>query len=317
MKKRIQNLFRKQMMSNKKIIISDIKDRRLDAYLAEEMEGMSRSYVQKLISEGMVFVNDKIQKAKFKIKIGDTILINIPETVEYEAAAQDIPIEILYEDKQIIVVNKSRGMVVHPAPGNYEGTLVNALLYHCDGRLSSINGVERPGIVHRIDKNTSGILVVAKTDIAHRFLSEKFAVHDIDRRYIAAVRGVIKENGARIEAPVGRHPGDRKKMAVNIKNGKFAVTHFIVEKRYRKATLITARLETGRTHQIRVHLAYIGHPVIGDETYGGLKKGHSIKGQALHAALLGFEHPLTREKMVFESEPPEEFKKLLEELENE
>jgi 23S rRNA pseudouridine1911/1915/1917 synthase len=300
-----------------KIIISDTDGIRIDAYLAEEMEDMSRSYVQKLISDNLVTVNGNTVKAKYKINRGDEIVIDLPEITAYEARAQDIPIEILYEDDHIIVVNKSRGMVVHPAPGNYDGTLVNALLFHCKGRLSSINGVERPGIVHRIDKDTSGILVIAKTDAAHRFLGEKFAAHDIEREYIAAVRGIISENGARIDAPIGRHPVDRKKMAVNTKNGKPAVTHFTVEKRYRKATLIRARLETGRTHQIRVHLSYIGHPVIGDATYGGLKKGHTIKGQALHAAKLGFMHPITGEKMSFETSPPDDFVKLMEELENE
>jgi len=304
-------------MSNKIILTSDKEGIRIDAYLPEVMDDMSRSYAQKLISEGQITVNNNPVKAKYKIKDGDEISVNIPEVVEYKALAQDIPIEILYEDDHIIVVNKARGMVVHPAPGNFDGTLVNALLFHCNGRLSSINGVERPGIIHRIDKDTSGVLVIAKTDSAHRKLSGKFAKHDIEREYIAAVRGIVSENGARIEAPIGRHPTDRKKMAVNTRNGKYAVTHFTVEKRFRKATLIRVQLETGRTHQIRVHMSYIGHPVIGDETYGGTKKGHSIKGQALHAAKLGFEHPATGEKMSFESELPEEFTKLLEELENE
>lgn len=304
-------------MSNKIILISDKEGIRIDAYLPEVMDDMSRSYAQKLISEGQITVNNNPVKAKYKIKDGDEISVNIPEAVVYKALAQDIPIEILYEDDHIIVVNKARGMVVHPAPGNFDGTLVNALLFHCNGRLSSINGVERPGIIHRIDKDTSGVLVIAKTDSAHRKLSGKFAKHDIEREYIAAVRGIVSENGARIEAPIGRHPTDRKKMAVNTRNGKYAVTHFTVEKRFRKATLIRVQLETGRTHQIRVHMSYIGHPVIGDETYGGTKKGHSIKGQALHAAKLGFEHPATGEKMSFESELPEEFTKLLEELENE
>lgn len=304
-------------MNNKKKIISDISGVRIDTYIPGIMEDMSRSYIQKLISDGFVTVNGMPVRSKYKVNENDQIVIEIPETVVYEAMAQDIPIDIIFEDDQIIVVNKPRGMVVHPAPGNFDGTLVNALLYHCNGRLSSINGIERPGIVHRIDKDTSGILVIAKTDIAHRFLGAKFAEHDIDREYIALVRGVVSENGARIDAPIGRHPTDRKKMAVNTRNGKNAVTHFTVEKRYRKATLIKAKLETGRTHQIRVHLSYIGHPVIGDEVYGGIKKGHSIKGQALHAGRLGFEHPSTGEKMIFEAEPPEEFKRLMKELEDE
>lgn len=304
-------------MSNKITIVSDTDGIRIDAYLPEAMEDMSRSYIQKLISENKVFVNDNPVKSKYKVCEQDIITVEVPDSIVYEAVPQDIPVEILFEDDNIVVVNKPRGMVVHPAPGNHDGTLVNALLYHCKGRLSSINGIERPGIVHRIDKDTSGILVVAKTDSAHRFLSEKFAKHDIDREYIAAVRGIVSESGARIEAPIGRHPVERKKMAVNTRNGKYAVTHFVVEKRYRKATLIKATLETGRTHQIRVHMSYIGHPIIGDELYGGVKKAYSIRGQALHALKLGFIHPVTSEKMIFEAEPPEEFKNLLKELEDE
>jgi 23S rRNA pseudouridine1911/1915/1917 synthase len=208
-------------------------------------------------------------------------------------------------------------MVVHPAPGNYNGTLVNALLYHCSGRLSSINGVERPGIVHRIDKDTSGVLVVAKTDRAHRKLVEMFSKHEMNREYIAITNGIISENTARIEAPIGRHPGDRKKMAVNLRNGKDAVTNFTVIKRYRKTTMIKAVLETGRTHQIRVHMAYIGHPLIGDTTYGRGRKKYRIEGQALHAGALSFNHPVTGQFMSFTKEPPDEFKRLAEELENE
>ena len=304
-------------MMNSKKLISDTENIRIDIYLSETMDDMSRSYIQKLISEGLILVNDISVKAKYKLKMGDSIVINLPEPRVYEATPQDIPVDIIYEDEHIIVVNKSRGMVVHPAPGNYDGTLVNALMYHCNGRLSSINGVERPGIVHRIDKDTSGILVVAKTDTAHRGLSKLFAEHDIDREYVAVVRGVVSENGARIEAPVGRHVKDRKKMAVNVRNGKNAITHFTVEKRFRKNTMIRAKLETGRTHQIRVHMAYINHPVIGDTTYGVAKHPYSISGQALHAIKLGFIHPATGEKMVFEKEPPDDFLKLISELENE
>lgn len=304
-------------MNNKTTIISDTDGIRIDAYISETIEEISRSYAQKLITENKVLVNGCIVKSKYKVCEQDVIEVEIPEALVYEAIPQDIPVEILFEDDHIVVVNKPRGMVVHPAPGNHDGTLVNALMHHCKGRLSSINGIERPGIVHRIDKDTSGILVVAKTDSAHRFLSDKFAKHDIDREYIAAVRGIVSESGARIEAPIGRHPVERKKMAVNTRNGKNAVTHFVVEKRYRKATLIKATLETGRTHQIRVHMSYIGHPIIGDELYGGVKKGYSINGQALHALKLGFIHPETGEKMVFETEPPEEFNKLLKELEDE
>ena len=292
-------------------------DMRIDAYLSDSMEDMSRSYIQKLISSGQVQVNGKSVKAGYRLREGDVIEVDMPEPEQTKAEPEDIPIEIVYEDDDIIVVNKPRGMVVHPAPGNYTGTMVNALLYHCKGRLSSINGVERPGIVHRIDKDTSGILVVAKTDRAHRKLVEMFSDHDIYREYTAIATGIISENSARIEAPIGRHPGDRKKMAVNLRNGKDAVTNFTVVKRFRKTTLIKAVLETGRTHQIRVHMAYIGHPLVGDLTYGRGRKKYNIDGQALHAGVLSFSHPVSGEYMSFSKEPPEEFRRLAEELENE
>ncbi len=298
-------------------IYCDGEGGRIDAYLADCMEDVSRSYLKKLIKDGRVEANGEKVKASSMVKEGDVITVEMPKVKKHEASPQDIPVDILYEDDDIIVVDKERGMVVHPAPGNYDNTLVNALLYHCKGRLSSINGVERPGIVHRIDKDTSGILVVAKTDAAHRELVRMFARHEPDREYIAAVKGVVSENGARIEAPVGRHPVDRKKMAVNTKNGKYAVTHFTVLERFKSATLIKAVLETGRTHQIRVHMSYIGHPLIGDEVYGKKADRYSIRGQALHAKSLGFNHPVTGEKMKFSSEPPDDFKKLIEELGNE
>lgn len=290
---------------------------RIDAYLSDIMEDTSRSYIKKLISTGAVEVNGDSVKPGYNIKEGDSITIDIPESEATDAVAEDIPIEIVYEDDHIIVVNKPRGMVVHPAPGNYTGTLVNALLFHCKGRLSSINGVERPGIVHRIDKDTSGILVVAKSDLAHRKLSDMFATHEIQREYIALASGVIGENAAKIDAPIGRHPADRKKMSVNLRNGKEAVTNFTVLERFRKSTLIKAVLETGRTHQIRVHMAYIGYPLAGDITYGRSQRKYDIKGQALHAGKLAFKHPITGEFMSFEKEPPQEFTRLLEELRDE
>jgi len=294
-----------------------VSGERIDAYLSEEFEDMSRSYVQKLISSGAVLVNGSTVKPGNKTKTGDLISVEIPEPEKTDAVPEDIPVEILYEDDDLVVVNKPRGMVVHPAPGNYSGTLVNALLYHCRGRLSSINGVERPGIVHRIDKDTSGILVVAKSDQAHRKLTEMFSEHDIEREYTAVAAGVISENSAKIDAPIGRHQYDRKKMAVNLKNGKNAVTNFTVIERFRKTTLIKAILETGRTHQIRVHMAYIGHPLIGDSTYGRGRKKYDYEGQALHAGRLAFNHPVTGEYMSFLKEVPEEFSNLIEVLRNE
>ncbi|MBN2882542.1 MAG: RluA family pseudouridine synthase [Clostridia bacterium] len=298
-------------------INGDETGNRIDAYISEIMEDVSRSYVQKLISTGAVLVNDNIIKAGYKLRDGDSISIDIPGPETLDAVPEDIPIEIIYEDDHIIVVNKPRGMVVHPAPGNYNGTLVNALLFHCKGRLSSINGVERPGIVHRIDKDTSGILVVAKSDQAHRTLSDMFSRHDIQREYTAITVGVISENAAKIDAPIGRHHEDRQRMGVNLRNGKEAVTHFTVLERFRKTTLIKAVLETGRTHQIRVHMAYIGYPLAGDTTYGRGKRKFNIEGQALHAGRLAFNHPVTGEFMSFEAEPPSEFMELLEELRNE
>lgn len=298
-------------------IYCDEEAARVDSYLAEQMEDISRSYIKKLIKENLVKINGEMAKASASVKEGDVITVEMPVTKKHGAEPQNIPVDIVYEDDDIIVVDKERGMVVHPAPGNVDGTLVNALLYHCKGRLSSINGVERPGIVHRIDKDTSGILVVAKTDAAHRGLVRMFARHDINREYLALVKGVVAENKARIQAPVGRHPTDRKKMAVNTKNGKYAVTHFTVLERFRNATLIKAELETGRTHQIRVHMSYIGHPLIGDEVYGKKSEKHQIRGQALHARSLGFEHPVTKQMMEFESEPPRDFQELIAELRDE
>lgn len=303
-------------MNNIKKYICENPGIRLDIYLTDLIDNMSRSYIQKLILNERVLVNGIPAKAKNKLKEGDEITVDTPEVRQYEAKAQNISIEIVYEDDDLVVVNKGKGMVVHPAPGNYEGTLVNALLYHCKGRLSSINGIERPGIVHRIDKNTSGILVVAKTDKAHRGLSKLFAAHDIKREYLTIVKGVISEKEAKINAPIGRHPIHRKKMAINTKNGKNAVTYFKVIERYRKATLIRVRLETGRTHQIRVHLAYIGHPVLGDTIYGPEKQNIPIDGQALHAAKLGFVHPVSGKTVEFETEPPQDFMDLIKELEN-
>lgn len=284
---------------------------RIDSWISSRLEDYSRSYIQKLCLEGNVFVDGVQVKSNYKLKTGEQIVINVPEAEVLDVLAEDIPLDILYEDEHIIVINKPKGMVVHPAAGNYTGTLVNALMKHCGDSLSDINGVIRPGIVHRIDKDTSGLLVVAKNNKAHEILSSKLKTHDIKREYIALVEDIIYENSGKIDAPIGRHPVDRKKMSVNIKNGRNAVTHFRVLDRFPTATYLELKLETGRTHQIRVHLAYINHPIIGDQVYGRKKQRFKIKGQALHAIRLQFDHPATGEHMVFETAVPDYFEKLI------
>jgi len=302
-----------------KRLMAETKDagKRLDVWLTSKFSDYSRSYISKLIEEGNITVCGKPAKAGYKLKAGDKIDVRIEEPKPLEVTPEKIDLDIIYEDNDIVVINKPRGMVVHPAAGNFSGTLVNALLEHCSDSLSDINGIIRPGIVHRIDKDTSGVLVVAKNNESHLKLSTLLKKHDIQRVYLAVASGVIKEDAGRIEAPIGRHPADRKKMAVNLKNGRHAVTHFKVIERFKSATLIEARLETGRTHQIRVHMAYIGHPLVGDMVYGKSKKKYPIEGQALHAMLLGFVHPRTGEYMEFRAEPPEDFVVLLEQLRNE
>jgi len=297
-------------------ISSDEAGNRLDSWLTGKLANYSRSYIGKLIDDEAVKVNGKKVKAGYKLKPGDSIEVRLTEPKPLEVKAENIDLDILYEDNDIIVINKPRGMVVHPAAGNYTGTLVNALLEHCRGSLSDINGIIRPGIVHRIDKDTSGVLVVAKNNSSHIKLSEKLKEHDIKRIYLAIAEGIINEDTGKVDAPIGRHPVDRKKMAVNVKNGRRAVTRFKVLERFSNATLLELSLETGRTHQIRVHMAYIGHPLVGDMVYGSKKQKFGIEGQALHAKLLGFVHPVTNEYMEFEAEPPEEFKNLLEKLRN-
>lgn len=298
------------------------KGKRLDAYLAEVAE-LSRSAAAKLIESGDVTVGGKKEEKKYQLKDGDEIEVIIPEAEEYEVCAEQIPIDVVYEDSDIIVINKPSGMVVHPAPGNYTGTLVNALLYHCKDSLSGIGGVMRPGIVHRIDKDTSGLLVVAKNDFSHRALSEELGYHGIEREYHALVRGGFKEEVGTVNLPIGRHPVDRKKMAV-IKNGdraREAVTHYQVLKEYGQISYLRLKLETGRTHQIRVHMSHLGHALIGDEVYSSTKipfeKQHAslLDGQILHAKRLSLTHPKTGERMTFECELPDNFKKLLEILE--
>ena len=287
---------------------------RIDRVLTEKMEEYSRSYLQKLLKEQQVSVNHKPAKANYKVQTGDSVCVMVPELKEPDITAEEIPLDILYEDDYLLVVNKPKGMVVHPSAGHMEGTLVNAVLAHCEGKLSGINGVLRPGIVHRIDRDTTGALLICKDDAAHRDLAEQLKVHSIKRRYRAVVYGNFKEEEGTVEGPIGRHPTDRKKMAIKYKNGKDAVTHYRVLERFGNTTYIECRLETGRTHQIRVHMSSIGHPLLGDEVYGDKKNAYHLQGQALHAMILGFVHPHTGEYMEFEAPLPEYFVKLLDKL---
>lgn len=290
-------------------ITQDCEGLRLDKWLSEQNIGLTRSMIQNLISCGEVTVNGKLISKNYTTRNKDEIVINLPEPKELDVKAQDLPIEIVYQDEDLLVVNKPKGMVVHPAAGNYDGTLVNALLFHCQGKLSSINGVIRPGIVHRIDKDTSGLLIVAKNDLAHLGLAEQIKSHTFTREYEAIICGRIKDSEGTINAPIGRHNIDRKKMCVTDKNSKNAVTHFFVLENYEKYSHIRVKLETGRTHQIRVHMAYIGHPVLGDEVYGKSFKG--LQGQCLHAKKIGFIHPRTQEYMEFDSELPDYFTEII------
>lgn len=296
------------------IIDADSSKIRIDKYLAESIPDITRSALVSLIDNKNVMVNGKSINKNYKLKTGDRIEVTIPDPVEYEAKAENIPLDIVYEDNDLIVVNKPKGMVVHPAAGNYEGTLVNALLYHCKENLSGINGVLRPGIVHRIDKNTSGLLIVAKNDKSHKFLAEQIKEHSFTREYVAVVVGNLKDNKGTINAPIGRHPVDRKRMAVTESNSKNAVTHYEVIERYKGYTYIKCILETGRTHQIRVHMAYLGHPVSGDDVYGLKNEKVKFTGQCLHARKIGFIHPSSKEYMEFCSELPDYFIEFLDKL---
>ncbi len=287
---------------------------RIDRYLAEQCPDLSRSYIQKLIKDGAVFVNNRQIKANYKVQPQDQVILTIPDMQVPDILPENIPLDILYEDQWLLVVNKPKDMVVHPSAGHMEGTLVNAVMAHCGEHLSGINGVLRPGIVHRIDKDTTGALLICKDDTVHRDLAEQLKVHSIKRRYRAIVQGNLKEDQGTVDAPVGRHPTDRKKMAVNYKNGKEAVTHYQVLERFGNATYIECRLETGRTHQIRVHMASLGHPLLGDTIYGSSKNPYHLQGQALHAMILGFIHPITREYLEFQAPLPEYFIKLLDKL---
>lgn len=287
---------------------------RIDKYLAEQLPDITRSYLQKLLKDGSVQMNGKPVKASTKAAVGAVIELTIPEPEEPEILPEDIPLDILYEDSDVILINKPKDMVVHPAAGHYTGTLVNALMYHCKGDLSGINGVLRPGIVHRIDKDTTGVLIVCKNDKAHNALAEQLKEHSITRKYRAIVCGNLKEDEGTVDAPLGRHPQDRKKMAIVRTGGKRAVTHYRVLERFGNYTYIECQLETGRTHQIRVHMASLGHPLLGDEVYGRVKSPFKLEGQTLHAMVLGFIHPTTGEYMEFEAPLPEYFEKLLEKL---
>lgn len=289
---------------------------RLDKFLSVAEIGLSRSMAVNLIESENVTVNGKPSNKKQKLSIGDIVCVFVPEPVPYEAKAEEIPLDIVYEDDDLLVVNKPKGMVVHPAAGNYEGTLVNALLYHCGNSLSGINGVLRPGIVHRIDKDTSGLLIVAKNDLSHQKLAEQIKAHSFTREYEAVVYGSLKNDRGVVDAPIGRHPIDRKKMCVTQKNSKNAVTHYEVISRYKGYTHIKCVLETGRTHQIRVHMAYIGHPVSGDPVYGVKNENVSFVGQCLHARKIGFVHPKTNEYMKFTSDLPPYFKEFIKKLSN-
>ena len=287
---------------------------RIDKFLTGEMENFSRSYIQKLVKEGHVKVNSTPVKANYKLSYDDLVCVEIPDLTEPDIEPEDIPLDILYEDEDVLIVNKPKRMVVHPAAGHYSGTLVNALMHHCKGELSGINGVMRPGIVHRIDMDTTGSLLVCKNDTAHKALAEQLKEHTIKRVYHAIVHGNITDDEGTVDAPIGRHPVERKKMSVNREKGREAVTHYRVLERFGNYTYITCRLETGRTHQIRVHMASIKHPLLGDEVYGPKKCPFALSGQTLHAKVLGFTHPRTGEYIECDAPLPKYFEQLLSKL---
>ena len=293
-------------------ITEDMEDERIDKCVAMLIDSLSRSYIQKIIKSGQVYVNGTAVKPSYLVKTDDEVFFDLPPSQEPDIEPENIPLDVLYEDEDVIVVNKPKGMVVHPAAGHYSGTLVNALMYHCGDSLSGINGVMRPGIVHRIDMDTTGSIIVCKNDKAHEAIAAQLKEHSINRRYHAICHGVLKEDEGTIHKPIGRHPSDRKRMAVNERNGKDAITHYKVLKRFKDYTYIECRLETGRTHQIRVHMASIGHPLLGDEVYAtGRKCPFKLQGQTLHAKILGFVHPTTQEYVEADAPLPEYFQHLL------
>lgn len=300
-------------MEKIEIYVDEEDNERLDTYLSNELDEISRTYLQKLIKDKQIEVNGQHKKASYMVKEGDNIIVLLPQPKKLDIIAEDIPLNIIYEDEDLVIINKPQDMVVHPAPGNYTGTLVNALLYHIDN-LSSINGIIRPGIVHRLDKDTSGILIIAKNDFAHRELSDQLKNRKVYREYIALVNGVIKQEKGTIDAPIGRDPRDRKKMTVISTNSKEAITHYQVINRFSKYSLVKVNLETGRTHQIRVHFLSINHPVVGDPVYTKGKNEFNLDKQLLHAKKLGFIHPRSGEYMEFECQVPETFQNIIEKL---
>lgn len=285
---------------------------RIDRYLSECCEDCSRSYLQKLIKEERVFANQNPVKSNYKVMSGDSITLEIPDVMELEIVPQNLNLDVIYEDADIILINKPKGMVVHPAAGHASGTLVNGLMHHCHDDLSGINGVLRPGIVHRIDMDTTGVLIACKNDLSHNSIALQLKEHSITRRYVAIVHGCIRSEEGVIDAPIGRHPVDRKKMSINEKNGRHAITHYRVLERFNQFTYVECKLETGRTHQIRVHMASIGHPLLGDQVYGPAKCSYKLQGQTLHAEVLGIRHPRTGKYMEFSAPLPEYFQILLE-----
>ena len=297
------------------IKVTENENKRLDIYISEAYKVLSRTAIKRLLEEEKIHVNGKVEKTSYKVKNGDNIEIEIPEAKETKLEAQNIPVPVIYEDKDIIVVNKPKGMVVHPANGNPDGTLVNAILAMCKGSLSGIGGEIRPGIVHRLDKDTSGLLIVAKNDEAHIKMSKQIQDRKVEKRYIALVRGNVPDDEATIDMPIARSKVDRKKMAVD-KNGKEAVTHFKVLKRYGNYTLLEIKIDTGRTHQIRVHMSYIGYPVVGDSVYSSGKNEFGVEGQMLHARYLKFKHPITGKELNLEAPLPEDFEKIIKQLES-
>lgn len=293
------------------IVPEDFSGTRIDKYLSEACPELSRSYLQKLMKSELVTVDEKMVKSSYKLSSGEEICFEVPAAEEPEIPAENLPLDILYEDQDIVLVNKPKGMVVHPAAGHYNGTLVNALMFHCRDGLSGINGVMRPGIVHRIDMDTTGVLIVCKNDLAHGAIAEQLKEHSITRKYYAIVHGIMKEEVGTVNAPIGRHPVDRKKMSINYDKGKEAITHYTVLEHFRQFTFIECRLETGRTHQIRVHMASINHPLLGDTVYGPAKSPYRLQGQTLHAGVLGIIHPRTGEYMEFTASLPEYLEDLL------
>lgn len=287
---------------------------RIDRYLSDRCGDLSRSYLQKLVKDGAACIGGKVVKSNYKVTAGETVVLTVPEAVEPEIVPEDLQLDIVYEDSDIILVNKPKGMVVHPAAGHYSGTLVNGLMHHCREDLSGINGVMRPGIVHRIDMDTTGVLIACKNDMAHNAIAAQLKEHTITRTYYAIVHGVIKADEGTVDAPIGRHPVDRKKMSINEKHGRDAVTHYRVLERFRQFTYVECRLETGRTHQIRVHMASIGHPLLGDAVYGPAKCPYKLQGQTLHAGVLGIIHPRTEKYLEFAAPLPEYFEHLLKKL---